>query len=83
MPWGVQIAQSFSAATARRAFEQVQRQFKDVLGSEELMLVARPNPDFGPDLRYTAEVGRNTRAAAERLCARLQRAGGTCIVMKN
>lgn len=82
-PWGIQLAQFFSAGISRRAFERIQQQFSGVLGREELMLVAKRNPNFGPALRYTAEVGRDTRDAADKLCNALQKAGGECIVVRN
>jgi len=82
-PWGIQVAQFFSQATARRAFARIQARFGGLLGGEELMLVAKRNPNFGPALRFTAEVGRNSRAEAQKLCAALQKAGGECIVVRN
>jgi hypothetical protein len=83
LPWGIQVAQFFSSATARRAFGRLQKRFGGVLGNEELMLVVKRNPNFGPALRYTAEVGRNSRQDAQALCARLGKAGGACIVVHN
>ena len=82
-PWGVQLAQFFSAATARRAFARIQLQFASAIGSETLMLVAKRNANFGPALRFTAEIGRDTRDGATTLCTQLQRAGGACIVVRN
>ena len=82
-PWGIQLAQFFSPATTRRAFARIAGQFGTVLGGETLMLVAKRNPNFGPALRYTAEVGRDSRAEAEKLCAALHKAGGACIVVRN
>jgi hypothetical protein len=82
-PWGVQLAQFFSRATTRHAFAEVQSAYSGVLGSEKLMLVAKRNPNFGWALRFTAEVGRDTRADAEKLCATLEKAGGACIVVRN
>lgn len=82
-PWGIQLAQFFSEGTTRRAFARIQGKFHKVLGDETLMLVAKRNPNFGPALRYTAEIGRDTRAAAEKLCAALEKAGGVCIVVRN
>lgn len=83
MPWGIQVAQFFSPSTARRAFSRIQKQFSGVLGKEELMLVAKRNVNFGPALRYTAEVGRNSRQEAQALCAALSKAGGACLVVRN
>jgi hypothetical protein len=82
-PWGIQIAQFFSEATARRAFARIQGKFHKVLGNESLMLVAKRNPNFGPALRYTAEIGRDSRKEAEKLCVALEKVGGVCIVVRN
>jgi hypothetical protein len=82
-PWGVQVAAFFSAATARRAFARIKQSHPAVLGGEELMLVARRNPNFGRALRYAAEIGRQSRKEAEALCAELRQAGGACLVIRN
>jgi len=82
-PWGIQLAQFFSEAISRRAFARIQAKFPKVLGNESLMLVAKRNPNFGTALRYTAEIGRDSRAGAEKLCAALEKAGGECIVVRN
>jgi hypothetical protein len=82
-PWGIQVAEFFSSATARRAFTRIQGRYGAVLGDEELMLVARRNPNFGLRLRYIAQVGRGTRAEAEELCESLRKVGGNCIVVRN
>jgi Transglycosylase SLT domain len=82
-PWGIQLAQFFSEAISRRAFTRIQGKFQSVLGGETLMLVAKRNPNFGPALRFTAEIGRDNRADAIKLCNRLEQAGGECIVVRN
>jgi hypothetical protein len=82
-PWGIQLAQFFSSATARHAFDRLQARFTGVLGNEELMLVAKRNPNFGPALRFTTEIGRDNRADAQKLCAALQKVGGACLVVRN
>ena len=82
-PWGIQLAQFFSEGTSRRAFARIQARFGRVVGGESLMLVAKRNPNFGPALRYTAEIGRDSRGEAEKLCTALRRAGGECIVVRN
>ena len=82
-PWGIQMQQFFSEATARRFFSRIQADYPSVLGSEELMLVARRNPNFGRALRYRVEVGRQSRKAATELCAELRKSGGVCVVVSN
>lgn len=82
-PWGVMLAQNFSQAVAIRSFERVKAAHPKILGDEKLMLLLARNPNFGPRLRHYAMIGRDTREEAEKLCARLQAAGGACIVRKN
>ena len=81
--WGIQIGQFFSEANARRNFERLQSKFSGVLGDEELMLVAKRNPNFGRALRFTVEIGRGSRAEAQTLCTTLLKAGGACLVVRN
>ena len=82
-PWGVLLAQNFSQAVAIRSFERARAAHPKVLGEEKLMLLLARNPSFGPRLRHYAMIGRDSREEAERLCARLQASGGSCIVRKN
>ncbi len=82
-PWGIQLAEFFSSATARRAFARLQARHAAVLGEEELMLVARRNPNFGKALRYRVEIGRPDRKSATELCTSLRKAGGACAVVAN
>ena len=82
-PWGIQMQQFFSEGTARRFFSRIQGEFPGVLGAEQLMLVAKRNPNFGRALRWTVEIGRSDRAGAQQLCDALHKAGGACIVVRN
>lgn len=82
-PWGVLLAQNFSQGVVIRRFERVQANYPKVLGSEKLMPLMARNPNFGPRLRHYAMIGRDNRADADALCAKLQAAGGSCIVRKN
>ncbi|HEV7346526.1 MAG TPA: lytic transglycosylase domain-containing protein [Devosia sp.] len=82
-PWGVLIAQTASADLARMRFDRAVAQFEDVLGGEQLMLITVRNPNFGGRLRFSAMVGRQSRAEADGLCDELLAAGGNCIVQKN
>jgi hypothetical protein len=82
-PWGALILQSASPEVARAGFERDRHRFASVLQSEELMLITVRNPRFGNGRRYSAMVGRQTRAEAQALCQRLVAAGGRCVVQKN
>ena len=82
-PWGIQIGQFFSQANARRSFDRLQQKFAIALGDEQLMLVAKRNPNFGRALRFTVEIGRASRAEAQTLCTALHKTGGACLVVRN
>ena len=82
-PWGVLLYQAANADTARRAFVREQTAHADILEAEDLLLLTVRNPSFGARVRFSAMVGRPTRAEAQELCADLLAAGGNCMVTRN
>ncbi|WDR01171.1 lytic transglycosylase domain-containing protein [Devosia algicola] len=82
-PWGVLIAQNFSRKLASRRFTRAKQAYDAVLGDEQMLLISVRNPSFGRRTRYSAMVGRATRAEAQKLCTQLMARGGNCIVQKN
>jgi hypothetical protein len=82
-PWGVEIATSFSKQEALDAFAQAKQTYADLLGDHEPILVEQCDLHMGTDVRYSARIGMDSRDAADRLCAKLQAAGGACVVQKN
>jgi sporulation related protein len=47
------------------------------------MVVETCDLHMGTDLQYSVRIGTDSRDAADGLCAKLQAAGGACIVQKN
>jgi hypothetical protein len=47
------------------------------------MVVQTCDLHLGTQLRYSARIGMQSRGDADELCAKLQAAGGACIVQKN
>ena len=47
------------------------------------MVVESCDLHMGTDLQYSVRIGTDSRDAADSLCAKLQAAGGACIVQKN
>ena len=82
-PWGVLIAQNYSAELARAAFVRTQQDFDTLMTDKELLLLTIRNPSFGKRLRYSAQIGFPERQAARDFCRDLVAAGGNCIVQKN
>jgi len=83
LAWGVEIAGSFSKDEALAEFDRVKQSYADLLGSFAPMVVATCDLHLGTDLRYSARIGMETREDADALCAKLQAAGGACVVQKN
>jgi SPOR domain len=82
-PWSVELASSFSKQEALDGFNQAKQAYPDVLGDYEPVLVEYCDLSLGTDIRYGARIGFDDRDAADQLCAKLQEAGGACIVQKN
>ena len=81
--WGVEIATSFSKQQALDQFARVKQDHADLLGSYDPMVVESCDLHMGTDLQYSVRIGADSRDAADSLCAKLQAAGGACIVQKN
>jgi hypothetical protein len=81
--WGVQIASDFSKQGALDDFAQVQKNYSDILGDYSPTVVAVCNLNMGTRLRYSARVAFDDRDAANQLCAKLRKAGGACIVLRD
>ena len=82
-PWGVEIASSFDKKHALDEFARAKQDYNDIFADYIPMVVAVCNLSMGTDLRYSARVGMGSRDDADKLCAKLQAAGGACIVLKN
>jgi hypothetical protein len=80
--WSVEIASSFNKQEALDAFAQAKKDYSDILGDYSGTVVAVCDLSMGTDLRYSARVVLDDRDAADKLCNKLQAAGGACIVQK-
>ncbi|MCJ8517454.1 soluble lytic murein transglycosylase-like protein [Pseudorhizobium tarimense] len=82
-PWGVQLAAHLDPDVARRLFDRALDRLPDALRGEQAMIVRQTRGNFGYRTRYAARIGRDTRAEAQALCARIKAAGGACTVLRN
>ncbi|MFT4181263.1 MAG: lytic transglycosylase domain-containing protein [Rhizobium sp.] len=82
-PWGVQLAEHFQPAAARRLFVQDISRLSAPLNTEKPLIVRQRNGSFGFRIRYAARIGRETRTEAEQVCAQIRQQGGSCLVFKN
>jgi hypothetical protein len=81
--WGVEIATSFNKQEALDDFARVQKQYSDLLGSYQPLIVEDCNLHMGTSPQYSARIGIDSREDADALCAKLRATGGACIVQKN
>jgi hypothetical protein len=81
--WGIEIAGAFSKDEALAEFDRVKQDHADLLGSYTPLVVETCDLHMGTRLRYSARIGMESRDDADALCAKLQEAGGACIVQKN
>ena len=82
-PWGVQIAASFSRASAMRAFERVRHDFYPVVGGKNPFVLGSVVRSRGFRPFYRVRLPAQNRPEAERLCASLEAAGGACVVLRS
>ena len=79
-PWGVQLAGNWSEGGVLASYERLRRKYSAVLG-ERLPLVMDGRRGAGAP--YVLRVSEQSRPAADALCARLRKAGGACVVLRN
>lgn len=80
--WGVIIASNRSRDGAARQAGRLKNRNAGLLKGETVHF-SRSRRAGMPRSMYFAQVGRDSRAGAEQLCARLRAAGGDCMVLKN
>jgi hypothetical protein len=83
LPWGVQLSAGFSRASVLSAYAGLQRRFADLLAGRDPSILSTTLRSRGTRAFYQVRVGAETRAAADSLCARIERAGGACMVLRN
>lgn len=81
-PWGVIVASARDRAGAERQAGRLRHRHAAVLGGEDVMVAEGRAPGL-PRRLHMAQVGRDSRAEADALCARLRAAGGDCMVLRN
>jgi hypothetical protein len=82
-PWGVQLAGSFNKNGALQAYLRARGAYASILAGVQPMIIGGflGYRDSRPYYRVRAPAA--TRAAADALCDKLLKAGGTCVVLRN
>jgi hypothetical protein len=82
-PWGVVVSGAYSRKVAFAAFEALRRRHPVVLGGIDPLVMGRRMRGRGFRPFYQVRLPAGSRSAANALCGRLQRAGGSCVVLRN
>jgi hypothetical protein len=82
-PWGLQLAGGWSLSRALADFNTMQARFPAVLGDKKPVVLTGRMAGRGSAVWYRVRVAETTRESATELCKRLERAGGSCLVLRN
>ena len=82
-PWGVQLSAGFSRARALATYARVEQRHSELLAGRDPTILGATLRSRGSRTFYQVRVGTDTRASANDLCSRIQRAGGACMVLRN
>jgi hypothetical protein len=82
-PWGVELAAGFSRVHVLRHYARAMKDLSSVIGDQDPVITHAVLRSRGRRPLYQARIGADTRHAAERLCARIRKAGSACLVLRN
>jgi hypothetical protein len=81
--WGVQLAAGFDRDRALAMYSRAMKRLSAVIGDQDPSLLGSLLRSRGTRTFYQVRIGADTRLAADDLCARIRRAGGACLVLRN
>lgn len=81
-PWGVVIASNRDRAGARLQVDRLRNRYGDVLAGETVHYTRGRRLGMSRGL-LVAQVGRESKAEAEKFCSRLRATGADCVVLRN
>ncbi len=82
-PWGVQLAAGFSRERALSSYARAMKRLGSVIGDRDPMIIGRLLRSRGTRRFYEVRIGTPDGPAANKLCGRIRRAGGACLVLRS
>lgn len=82
-PWGVQLSGNFSRERALASFRRTAERYRAVIADQLPVIISTRTAGRGARPFYRVRLPAETREAAARLCDRLRKAGGACVVLPN
>src|SRR5262245_18575818 len=81
-PWGVQLAAGFSRDNALASYARMVRRFGGMAEEHDPIVSSSLLRSRGTRPFYQIRIGADSRAEANTLCARIRKAGGACLVLR-
>ena len=81
-PWGVQRAAGFSRDNALAAYARMVKRFGGMSDQQDPIVSSSLLRSRGTRPFYQIRIGADTRTEANSLCARIRKAGGACMVLR-
>lgn len=82
-PWGVQLSGNFSKSIALTSYNRARDAFASVIGSVQPMIIGTRLASRGSRPFYRVRVPAQSRAEADRICARIHALNGACITLRS
>jgi hypothetical protein len=82
-PWGLQLVGNWSESRALAEYRDLQKKFPAILGDRPPLVLRGAMAGRGSASWYRVRVAETTRERAAQLCAKLESAGGKCLVYRN
>ena len=79
----MQLAGNWSEGRVLATYEQLRRKYATILSNRLPLILHARLPGQRAALKYIVRVSESSRTNAEALCAKLQSAGGACVVLRN
>ena len=81
-PWGVQLAAGFSRDNALSAYARMVQRFGGLADEHDPIVSSSLLRSRGTRPFYQIRIGADTRTEANAMCARIRKAGGACLVLR-
>ena len=82
-PWGIELSAGFSRERILAAYSGLFKRLGEVLSGHDPSILTSILRNRGTRPFYQVRIGAETRESANGLCAKIMRAGGACLVLRN
>lgn len=81
--WGAQLTSNWSESRAWATYRSVEHKYGNLIGDREPIVLHQHIAGLGIRARYIIRIADDSRAYLEKLCGKINAAGGACVVLPN